>query len=549
VDWLSFVMLTTIGIALGSLFYTLAIGPIQLQLDFSTGYLLVYQGIFATLIGLLFARRKQKSFDTLSTQRAQLFQDHQASRKELLSATEAQMRFTSVLKKAGIEKLESAAHLSKQLLALSKQGGSIKEVEKLAQQLTAQLTPMALNMDKFVHRTTGVLLLENVQQLLLDEFLQKIRQALQDKGYSAKIVVHTQERALQCDVEKMQQVILNSFSFIRSVSATETEEEESVLLGVEETQLGYPLKIVEGEHTKQIAALRLTITSSPTLPVLNKVYMSQVNEEMLVIPEETGDLPLLANERIVKAHYGYTSTINEEEGITMVYVIPVDVREVRSKDMDTPQMLGGTEWPRADDTYPGAQEQEQAFLAAVKDKSKADLSLVEHAIDLLKDYHGPVLRKSGEPFYLHPLAVAQIVLDYNQDEATILGALLHDAVEDTPLTLEQIALLFNDEVRTIVNGVTHMESNKGTIYKVLLSHPENIHKLLDVEDTRVLYVKLADRMHNMRTIHVKGAESQRRTAEETLLFFVPLARSLFLYEAAEELRARSFSVLNGMQGV
>jgi (p)ppGpp synthase/HD superfamily hydrolase len=135
------------------------------------------------------------------------------------------------------------------------------------------------------------------------------------------------------------------------------------------------------------------------------------------------------------------------------------------------------------------------------------------------------------------------VLDYNREEATLLGALLHDTVEDTSLTLEQVELLFNEEVHTIVQGVTHMESNKATNYKVLLSHPENIHRLLGAEDKRVLYVKLADRVHNLRTIQAKSYESQRRTAEETLLFFVPLAKYLDLSEAAEELRKMSFEVL------
>jgi (p)ppGpp synthase/HD superfamily hydrolase len=88
-----------------------------------------------------------------------------------------------------------------------------------------------------------------------------------------------------------------------------------------------------------------------------------------------------------------------------------------------------------------------------------------------------------------------------------------------------------------------MESHQATTYKVLLSHPENIHRLLGAEDQRVLYVKLADRMHNMRTIQAKPYESQRRTAEETLLFFVPLAKYLRLTEAAEELKNRSFVVL------
>ena len=104
--------------------------------------------------------------------------------------------------------------------------------------------------------------------------------------------------------------------------------------------------------------------------------------------------------------------------------------------------------------------------------------------------------------------------------------------------------MFNEGVRNIVNGVTHMQSNSNTIHKVLLSHPENMYRLWEAEDPRVLYVKLADRVHNMRTIAVKSQKSQRRTAEETLLFFVPVAKHLGLEKAAKELKERSFDILN-----
>jgi hypothetical protein len=540
VDWMSFILLTVLGVVLGFLFYQTAIGPIDLQLDFSTGYLLVYQAIFATLIGLLFARRKQLRFDTVVGQRERLVIDQQEAKDDLLSATEESMRFVSLLKKAGLEQLGSVVHLSKKLLAISQQKGDIKDFTILAQQLTDQLTPMALSMDRFVHRTTGFLLLDGVEKLPLDTFLQKVQKALQAKGYKAiRLKKLTQHKVLTCDVDKMKKVLVNSFSFLRSVAG----EDAPVLLGVEDTQLGCPVDSVSPDHVKKVTSLRFAITTAFTLPKLEALYLSQMGEESIIQPDEVTDLPLLTNERIVRAHYGYSSTVSEGEHLTLVYVIPLDLREVRSKDMDMPQMQLGATWPRADDTYPGAQEQERAFLQAVKEHSQADPVLVEKAIDLIKDYHGPVMRKTGEPFYLHPLAVAQIVLDYNTDEATVLGALLHDTVEDTPLTLEQVELLFNKEVCNIVGGVTHMEGNKDTLYQVLLSHPENIHRLLGAEDPRVLYVKLADRMHNMRTIQAKPYESQRRTAEETLLFFVPLARQLGLLEAAEELKKRSFEVL------
>ena len=119
------------------------------------------------------------------------------------------------------------------------------------------------------------------------------------------------------------------------------------------------------------------------------------------------------------------------------------------------------------------------------------------------------------------------MLDYNQDEATVLGALIHDTVEDTSLTLEQVELLFNRAVRSIVDGVTHLDSQKSTFYKVQLSSHQNIRKLLEVEDQRVLYVQLADRLHNMRMIQYKPYVSQRRTSEDISLFLYPCWLSIW----------------------
>ena len=239
----------------------------------------------------------------------------------------------------------------------------------------------------------------------------------------------------------------------------------------------------------------------------------------------------------------------ENQRFTLLYVIPIDVKEVRPKDMDKPYMELGVVPVRANDHYKSdkvdAQAQEKEFLAAVQSRSKADIDLVKKALEVIKWYHGPSERNTGEPFYLHPVAVAQIVLAYNQDEATVLGALLHDTVEDTPMLLENVETLFNKEVAQIVDGVTHLASNKATFYKVQLSSQENIRQLLEVEDPRVLYVKVADRLHNMRTIEGHRSLAKRQgIAEETMLFFVPLASQLGLKEAAEELKERCFEVFS-----
>jgi (p)ppGpp synthase/HD superfamily hydrolase len=212
--------------------------------------------------------------------------------------------------------------------------------------------------------------------------------------------------------------------------------------------------------------------------------------------------------------------------------------------MDIPYMELGAELMRADDTYPGAQQKEKELLQNLEHEAHIDLEKIKAAIEVIKWYHGPTKRYSGEPFYLHPLEVTQIVLEYNQDEATLLGALLHDTVEDTHMLLENIEIMFGKDVAQIVDAVSHLESNKQTFYKVRLSSDENILKLLEVRDQRALYVKVADRMHNMRTIHAKPMDRQRHTAEETLYFFVPLAERLGLMEAAKELKERSIVVLN-----
>ena len=536
VDWRSFVGLSVVGVASAFFVYHIALTK-SASMDMDTGYTLCYALVFATLIGLLFARRKQQRFDNLAAQRARLSMDHQVTRDELFEATEEKLRFVSFLKKAGLEGLESVAHLSQELLVLSKKEGN-EQFRVPLQRLTEQLVPMAFNMDRFVHRTAFFLTLDGVKKLPIEDFTQDLQKMENEAQQTLKIVLRTQQKALQCDIEKMKKVLCNSFSLLRAAASKAT----TVLLAIDDTYLVYPTNTVPSATTRKVAALRFAVTTMQ-LPPLAPVYTAQVDEEYTTKSITLMDMPLFSNARIVQAHYGYSGTMSQEGALTFVYVIPVNLREVRSKDMDTPQMQLGAKWPRADDTYPGAQAREKELLENVQARSKADLSLVKKAIDLIKDYHGPVRRRSGEPFYLHPVAVAQIVLDYDTEETTILGALLHDTVEDTPITLEQIALLFGQQVSSIVDGVTHMKSHRKTMYKVLLSQPENIHQLWEAKDKRILYVKLADRLHNMRTLQAKSRESQHRTAEETLLFFVPLAKYLGLMEAVQELKQRSFEVL------
>ena len=310
---------------------------------------------------------------------------------------------------------------------------------------------------------------------------------------------------------------------------------------IEDTRLSYPLPDVDKDYIKYVPAVRIAITVGDDLPEVQGSYSADLNG---LTPQTSEELARHANSRIVKSHYGYEEVTED----TFIYVVPVDIEDVRPQDMDKDYMEVGARPIRANDHFKNdqgidAQVQESAFLTDVAAQSNADLGMVKMALETIKWYHGPKKRNSGEPFYLHPLTVAHIVLDYNTDEETIIGALLHDTVEDTPMQLEHIEAMFGKQTAAVVDVVTHLQSIPHSIYKVKMSEVENLQMLDRTGNTRGLYVKIADRMHNMRTIggHKKVAK-RKLIAQETADFFVPLARKLGLTEAAAEFEKMCYEV-------
>jgi len=153
----------------------------------------------------------------------------------------------------------------------------------------------------------------------------------------------------------------------------------------------------------------------------------------------------------------------------------------------------------------------------------ADVTGIERAYEVAEAAHRGQTRKSGEPYITHPLAVALVLADYGLDEATIEAALMHDVVEDTDVTLGDISAEFGSEVADLIDGVTKLDrlsfgtreaAQAATIRKMVVAM---------ARDVRVLLIKLADRLHNVRTLGALPIEKQRRIAEETLQVYAPLA--------------------------
>ncbi|MAI08320.1 MAG: bifunctional (p)ppGpp synthetase/guanosine-3',5'-bis(diphosphate) 3'-pyrophosphohydrolase [Magnetococcales bacterium] len=174
----------------------------------------------------------------------------------------------------------------------------------------------------------------------------------------------------------------------------------------------------------------------------------------------------------------------------------------------------------------------------------ADVALLNRAYVYSMKAHGNQKRVSGEPYLIHPLEVASIIADLHLDDASIAAALLHDTIEDTLATTEELESLFGKEVAEIVEGVTKLSKLEFTNKQK--EQAENYRKLFLAmsKDIRVLLIKVADRLHNMRTLHcIPKPEKRRRIAQDTMDIFVPLAERVGLYAIKTELEEIAFKEL------
>ncbi|MBT3985026.1 bifunctional (p)ppGpp synthetase/guanosine-3',5'-bis(diphosphate) 3'-pyrophosphohydrolase [archaeon] len=173
-----------------------------------------------------------------------------------------------------------------------------------------------------------------------------------------------------------------------------------------------------------------------------------------------------------------------------------------------------------------------------------DLTLLEKAYNLAKDYHGTQKRASGEKYIQHPLHVAYILAEHKLDITSLTAALLHDVVEDTDATLKQIGEEFGNDVANLVEGVTKIRKIKEISHDEY--HSETIRKVMlaSAKDIRVILIKLADRLHNMRTLSPFREEKRRRIAKDAIQIYAPIAYKLGIHSIKNEMEDLAFKVLD-----
>ena len=182
----------------------------------------------------------------------------------------------------------------------------------------------------------------------------------------------------------------------------------------------------------------------------------------------------------------------------------------------------------------------------MKSEKPYDLDAVDRAIQLACKAHEGQKRSSGEDYVCHPLLVACILVDLGMDSETIVASILHDVVEDTPVELADVQKQFGADVAALVDGVTKL--NKIPFSTKEEQQAENVRKMLlaMAQDIRVIIIKLADRLHNMRTIGARPPQKQRDKAKETMDIFAPLAHRLGIRAVKEELEDLSLRILDGV---
>ena len=183
------------------------------------------------------------------------------------------------------------------------------------------------------------------------------------------------------------------------------------------------------------------------------------------------------------------------------------------------------------------------LLELVKMYNKEEVGMIRRAYEYANEMHSGQTRQSGEPYIIHPLNVAYIVAEMHADRNTVCAALLHDTLEDTHATKEEIAELFNSDIANLVDGVTKI--SKMNFSSKIEQNLANTRKIITsiTDDVRIIIIKLADRLHNMRTLEYKSVFKQKENSLETLEIFVPLAYYIGAYRIKSELEDISFRYL------
>ncbi|WP_419241787.1 HD domain-containing protein [Cardinium endosymbiont of Nabis limbatus] len=353
------------------------------------------------------------------------------------------------------------------------------------------------------------------------------------------VVINTKHLYIQCAIESIKQLIISSLHSCSLQASLYSHQKKDIYIHIDDTQLGYRLTLLQGKVQK-INAISFVITTSIRLPTIRPTYKVAEMADIQILGQSEEKIDL-ENQHIVHAHYGYYERFSSESEITHLYVIPVNVKEI-TKAFATLSPVVYTQRMVLD---PISMQEEVAFLEKVKAKKGLNVDAIMDALQLIKVYYTTQRRKTGELFYLHPMAVASILLTLTQDSKVIIAGLVHDVVQNTPLTAAGLTTLFGPSIAQIVSAAARLEKELPNQKEDYTAY---IEALIADKNHDALLVRLADVLHNARTISGHTVEKQIEKARFIQKFYLPLAMKIQLADIAHELQLHTEKVFNVAMG-
>lgn len=349
------------------------------------------------------------------------------------------------------------------------------------------------------------------------------------------VIMDTKHLYIQCAIESIKNLIISSLYSCNAHESLHKAQRKDISLYIDDTQLGYRLTLLQGKLQK-INAISFVITTATRLPTIRPIYKVAEMADIQILNENEERIDL-ENQRIVHAHYGYYERFCSESEITHLYVIPVNVKEI-TKAFATLSPVVYTQRMGLD---PISIKEEATFLDTVKQKKGVNLNAVIDALQLIKVYYATQRRKTGELFYLHPMGVASILLTITEDSSVIIAGLVHDIVQNTPFTEAGLTTLFGASITQIVWAAAGLEKE---LPSQKADYATYITQVIRSKNHDAILVRLADVLHNARTISGHTVEKQIEKARLIQKFYIPLARQLQLVDITHELQLHTEKVLD-----
>lgn len=396
----------------------------------------------------------------------------------------------------------------------------------------------------------------NAKRYNTSDLAQRCEEAMQAAGCDhVSMEIKTQKRQIRCDEATLLKTLYKvSNDFCKKVYNENSGDDTYLNLALYDAKILYESDEENGSEklfSREIDCICLLVTEGEmdsTRGLVKTHYRKKLTDLEAISPADTEDISLLDIEKGIDAHYGILENHSSKHYFTWTCIIPADVYEIRPETLDLSEPLSFKY------NWPAAVELEKEFIDQLK-KNYSDINIhkIDYALSVIKKYHYHQMRKSGEPYYMHPINVAKLLLTTISEEKTeihkqlvddkeslLLAALLHDVLEDTSYSKAALTRNFGTKVRDIVLSVTKINYSRRA---VLLSNKQAFQDLVDKEPLS-LCVKLVDRLHNLMTLDGHpSVEKRKKVAQETLDFFVKPAERYGLEKLAKKLRESAQCVL------